>query len=165
MEELVKEYIKLAWKRRKNENFTEEEENRWSELKREIESAMRKTPPILSKDLREFVRIPLICNISFETSNRFYEGLILNINEKGCFIQCRGSINVGDYINEIKLPLGNLPPIILNAKVIWQEKIKTGIYKNWNGYGVKFVDLSEKDKEELYKAIDTLLLDKLCKKS
>ena len=98
----------------------------------------------MSDERRKDKRIPLLIDVSWEGRAGKHEARTSDLSTGGCFVDSFAAANVGEQIH-FKLQIPNGDWMELDGEV-------TYAYPNV-GFGLRFINLSESDKEKLEKLI------------
>jgi uncharacterized protein (TIGR02266 family) len=95
--------------------------------------------------------------ISYVHKNDYLISFTKNISAEGMFVETENPPEVGSTIKLI-VSLGDLDKMEIDAEVIWINK---GPLSKDHGMGLKFLNMTEKDKDALLKEINIVAV--LCK--
>ncbi len=99
------------------------------------------------EDRREEQRFSVNIDVEWEGFVGQQSGTISDISTNGCFVLCSGDVENGDYI-KIWFPLTN------GNKIEFWGEVVNHVYEI--GYGVRFIKLTEAQKDFLEVFVDTL---------
>ena len=99
----------------------------------------------MSDERRRDKRIPLLIDVSWEGRAGKYEARTSDLSTGGCFVDTIAAANVGEEIPfKLQIPNGE-----------WMELVGEVTYSYPNvGFGLRFIHLSESDKEKLEKIVN-----------
>jgi len=101
-------------------------------------------------------RIPVTWSVDCETEDTFLYANITNISEMGIFVATREPLEVGTQLTLRFAPPGARAPFVLLGQVQWINPVRM-LSENRNpGMGVRFVNLTPDDREQLVDAIRTI---------
>ena len=97
---------------------------------------------------RRAPRAPLILKVDYRDVDKFFTGFAENLSEGGMFIATTKPLRPGTTLFlEFLLPDSSLR-VKTRAEVMWSRKIpKSSVHKR--GMGLKFEELSRKDREKI----------------
>jgi len=98
-------------------------------------------------DRRDFQRFKVNIEIEWEVLTGKEQGTIGDLSEQGCFILCSGDVNDGEIV-KIFFPLTDGRKIQLRGEVV------NHVFEI--GFAIRFIDLSEAQKDFLEVFVDTL---------
>ena len=101
-------------------------------------------------DRRAKERFSVNIDVEWEGLNVREKGTISDMSEAGCFVLCSGEVEDGDYV-KIWFPLTNGGKIQL-----WGEVINH-VFEI--GFGIRFIKLTEPQRDFLEVFVDTLRVD------
>jgi type IV pilus assembly protein PilZ len=120
----------------------------------------RSIPPDGVAERRSNDRIPVAWPLDYQNGENFLYSYMTNISSMGLFVHSKSPLAVGT-----KIQLSFAPPneelFILNGEVAWVNPWREGSDNPNPGMGVRFVDLSDEQRERLVALIHTIayLLD------
>lgn len=87
--------------------------------------------------------------LTFKTPKSFLKAYTSNLDTEGLFIKTGNPLKEGDPFL-LKLQLPGIPmPIKIKCDVVWTRKFQAGTDKRPSGMGVKFTQMTKKDKKFL----------------
>ena len=104
---------------------------------------------------RSAERIDVTWSVDCETDDTFLYASIANISELGIFVMTREPLEVGTFLTLRFSPPGH-PAFVLRGIVQWVNAVRALAVCPNPGMGVRFVDLTQEDRERLVEAIHTI---------
>ena len=104
---------------------------------------------------RSAERIDVTWSVDCETDDTFLYASIANISELGIFVMTREPLEVGAFLTLRFAPPGH-PAFVLRGIVQWVNAVRALAVCPNPGMGVRFVDLTQEDRERLVEAIHTI---------
>ena len=94
--------------------------------------------------------------VDYKSADNFLFAYITDISAMGIFVQTRGPEPIGTRLNLRFMVPGQAQPFELEGEVIWVNPYRPGDRENLNpGMGVRFVDLTQADRERLTELVKT----------
>lgn len=106
-------------------------------------------------DRRSAERIDVTWSVDCETDATFLYASIANISELGIFVTTKEPVEVGTLMTLRFAPPGH-PPFVLQGIVQWVNAIRALAVCPNPGMGIRFVELTQEDRERLVEAIHTI---------
>jgi type IV pilus assembly protein PilZ len=104
---------------------------------------------------RSAERIDVMWSVDCETDDTFLYASIANISELGIFVTTRDPLEVGTLLTLRFSPPGH-PPFVLRGVVQWVNAVRALAVCPNPGMGVRFVELTQDDRDRLIEAIHTI---------
>jgi uncharacterized protein (TIGR02266 family) len=137
--------------------ITQDDLDRWMEMRREIEKVLFNVTIDPAKDSRMFLRVPVNLKLRYWTQikQKVTERYISVLGEGGLFIYTRDLLPVGSPLL-LEFVLDRRAPSleVIKAEVVWINK---GADQAHPGMGVKFVDMTYENKRVVYGLVDDIL--------
>jgi CRP/FNR family cyclic AMP-dependent transcriptional regulator len=94
-------------------------------------------------------------SVSYRDKQSFIKAYTDNVSNGGIFIKTGTPLSKGEQFS-LKLQLPGLPdPLQIRCAVVWSKRGEEGKDKQPSGMGVKFIEMSNSDKEKLQKYISS----------
>lgn len=138
-------------KRRDPDSLTKLEKARWRMMRCQIEEALFQQTRDPAKDTREFLRVPISMKVRYEYNNRASERFLAVLGEGGLFVSAPDPAPKGSILIFEGLPIGTGESFRVKGEVVWSN-VKGPEDKH--GMGVKFINLSQEQKELIYTLVD-----------
>lgn len=138
-------------KRRDPDSLSKLEKARWRMMRCQIEEALFQQPRDPAKDSREFLRVPISMRVRYEANGKFNERYLTVLGEGGLFVATSDPVPLGTVLMLEGLPIGKGEFFQVKGEVVWSN-VKGPEDKH--GMGIKFVDLSEDQKQLIYTLVD-----------
>lgn len=100
-------------------------------------------------------RIAVTWSVDCETDDTFLYASIKNISEMGIFVQTKEPLEVGTMLTLRFAPPGH-QPFVLRGVVQWVNPVRALSVSPNPGMGVRFIELTDEDRERLVEAIRTI---------
>ncbi len=108
------------------------------------------------RDRRQFERVLVDLEVDYRCEDTFLFAYITDISAMGIFVQTRSPEPEGTRLNLRFMVPGQALPFELEGEVIWVNPYRPGDRENLNpGMGVRFVDLTQADRERLTVLVKT----------
>jgi type IV pilus assembly protein PilZ len=115
----------------------------------------RSIPPDGGPERRSHDRIPVSWPVDFQSENNFLYSTITNISAMGIFVYSRSPLARGTRIQLSFAPPGE-EPFSLAGEVAWVNPWRDDGDNPNPGMGVRFVELSPKQRERLVELVHTI---------
>jgi hypothetical protein len=104
----------------------------------------------VDSDRRSYPRAEIRWPVTVKTTRGFIEAKLRNLGVGGAYIHCDETANLGEIVTlTIKPP--DSPVLSITAEVIWTGKVLA------LGMGVRFVEISDKDRQYIYDTVSELI--------
>ncbi len=138
-------------KRQDPDSLSKLEKARWRMMRCQIEEALFQQTRDPAKDTREFLRVPLSMKVHCEYNGKTSERYLTVLGEGGLFVSTTEPAPKGTILMLEGLPVGGGEPFRVKGEVVWSN-VKGP--EEQHGMGVKFIDLSQDQKERIYTLVD-----------
>ncbi len=138
-------------KRQDPDSLTKLEKARWRMMRCQIEEALFQQTRDPAKDTREFLRVPISMKVRYEYNNQASERFLTVLGEGGLFVSAPDPAPKGSLLTFESLPIGTGESFRVKGEVVWSN-VKGPVDNH--GMGIKFIDLSQKQKELIYTLVD-----------
>jgi type IV pilus assembly protein PilZ len=138
-------------KRRDPDSLSKLEKARWRMMRCQIEEALFQQTRDPAKDTREFLRVPLSMKVRCEHDGKTSDRYLTVLGEGGLFVSTTAPPPKGTILRLEGLPVGGGEPFRVKGEVVWSNVQGP---EEQHGMGVKFIDLSQDQKERIYTLVD-----------
>lgn len=138
-------------KRRDPESLTKLEKARWRMMRCEIEEALFQRTRDPATDTREFLRVPVSLQVRYRVSKDLKESYVPILGEGGMFITTTEPCPKGWKLDLEIIPRGKSMAFTVKGEVVWSDQKSA---PKDQGMGIKFFDLTERQKQLLYTLVD-----------
>ena len=101
-----------------------------------------------NQERRQYPRAEVKWSVTIQRDNRFLDGLTKNLSYRGACICCNHKLHVGEQVH-VTITSSDRLSLVLDAAAVWSNILSQnetcGIY----GLGVRFIEISEKDRQTL----------------
>jgi uncharacterized protein (TIGR02266 family) len=98
---------------------------------------------------RKEVRVQKTLSLTYKDQQSFVKAYVSNVSSSGLFIKTPNPLKEGERFH-LRLQLPDVPePIKVSCEVVWARNQAKATEKNPAGMGVKFIEMSKRDKETL----------------
>jgi CRP/FNR family cyclic AMP-dependent transcriptional regulator len=98
---------------------------------------------------RKAVRVQKTLSLTYKDNQSFVKAYVGNVSSSGLFIKTPNPLKEGERF-QLKLQLPDIPELLkISCQVVWARGQAQASERNPAGMGVKFVEMSKKDKETL----------------
>jgi type IV pilus assembly protein PilZ len=146
-------------KRRDPDSLSKLEKARWRMMRCQIEEALFQQTRDPAKDTREFLRVPISMKVRYQHEGMACERYLTVLGEGGLFISALDPAPKGVILALEGLPAGRPAgrptgtgeSFRVKGEVVWSN-VKGP--ENQHGMGIKFIDLSQAQKELIHTLVD-----------
>jgi type IV pilus assembly protein PilZ len=142
-------------KRRDPDSLSKLEKARWRMMRCQIEEALFQQTRDPAKDTREFLRVPISMKVRYEHEGKANERFLTVLGEGGLFVSTPEPSPRGTILTLEGLPVGKSTgggeSFRVKGEVVWAN-VKGP--EDGHGMGIKFVDLSQEQKQLIYTLVD-----------
>ena len=138
-------------KRKDPDGLTKLEKARWRMMRCQIEEALFQQTRDPAKDTREFLRVPISMKVRYELHSRAEERFLTVLGEGGLFIASTDPAPKGTILTIEGLPIGVGEAFRVKGEVVWSNAKGP---ESGHGMGIKFIDLSEEQKQLIFTLVD-----------
>ena len=115
-----------------------------------------------SDNRRQFQRVEVSWEVDCETEDTFLYASIRNISELGIFVLTKEPLEVGTELTLRFGPPGTTSAFALEGAVQWVNPVRV-LSENRNpGMGIRFTEITRKDRERLVSTIRTIAYVREC---
>jgi len=140
------------------ESMTPEDRERWTKMRRELESLLFNENPDSRLDNRQFLRVPVALEVRYLSQNELRDRYIQVLGEGGIFVSTVDPLPVGSLFDlEVVLARKSIS-VRLKGQVVWINRDPDPARR---GMGVQFVDMTYEQKQIIYSLVDDSLRQNL----
>jgi type IV pilus assembly protein PilZ len=147
----LREYMSLERQRTSDEGIGIDEYQRWSQLKRMLNSHFQPGVQDSHADRRESVRVPARLRVGFDSLGEMRESLMTNVSRGGLFISTPHPLPIGVRLS-LRVHIEETGEVIDLSGEVASLNSGPGLMTEELGMGIKFDQLGEAEG----KAVDSL---------
>jgi len=147
----LREYMALERRRAGDDGISISEYQRWTQLKRMLNSHFQPGVHDSRSDRRDSVRVPVRLRIGFDSYGEIRESLMTNVSRGGVFISTPEPLPLGAKLR-LRIRIEETDQVLDLQGEVASLNSGPGLMTEELGMGIKFIRLSEEEE----KAVDNL---------